>query len=230
MRITTSHVIGGYAAVMTLAVIWVSVSAMAAPATSKFTTIDVQRINVREPDGTLRMTISNHALVPGIIVGKKEYPHPNRPDAGMIFFNDEGIENGGLAFNGGMKDGKPTNGGGLTFDRYKQDQTLQLVSEEDGKDRRVGFAINDRPDQPLDFEAAMRISHLPPGPEQDAAIKKAGADRAQRVWLGRATDGKVALILGDPQGHPRLMLAVGNDGTPGIDLLDASGKVTRSFR
>ena len=48
MRIDPSRAIGGYAAVMTLATAWLSLAAVA-PATAKFDTIDVQRINVREP-------------------------------------------------------------------------------------------------------------------------------------------------------------------------------------
>jgi len=229
MRIDASRAIGAYAAVMTLAALWLGLSAIAPPP-AKFTTIDVQRINVREPDGTLRLTISNHALIPGIIVGKKEYAHLNRPEAGMIFFNDEGIENGGLVFDGGLKEGRPTNGGSFTFDRYMQDQTLQLISTEDGKDRRVGFVINDRPDQPIDIAAGFRIRDMPKGPARDAAIVAAGAGRAQRAWLGRSEDGKVALVLSDPQGRPRLTLGVGSDGNPGVELLDASGKVTQTLR
>ena len=62
----------------------------------QFDRIDVQRINVREPDGTLRMVISNHAHLPGIITRSKEVPQTNRPYAGMLFYNDEGTENGGL--------------------------------------------------------------------------------------------------------------------------------------
>jgi hypothetical protein len=82
------------------------------------------------------MTISNHARIPGVIIAGKEHPNPNRTEAGMIFYNDQGDENGGLIFDGGMKNGKPTNGGSLTFDRYHQDQTIQLVSSEDGVDHR----------------------------------------------------------------------------------------------
>lgn len=48
---------------MTLGVVWLGLSGVTAPAT-KFDTIDVQRINVREPDGTLRLTISNKARIP----------------------------------------------------------------------------------------------------------------------------------------------------------------------
>jgi hypothetical protein len=62
--------------------------------------LDVQRINLREPDGTLRLVISNKSKAPGIFIKGKEYPHPDRKTAGMIFFNDEGTENGGLIFGG----------------------------------------------------------------------------------------------------------------------------------
>ena len=49
------------------------------------------------------MVISNKADFPGIIIKGKETPHPDRKTAGMLFFNDEGTENGGLIF-GGSKD------------------------------------------------------------------------------------------------------------------------------
>src|SRR6202166_1528966 len=68
-----------------------------------FTELDVQRINVREPDGTLRMTISNSATAPGLIFKGKEHPFPNRQAAGILFFNDEGTETGGLLFGGAKK-------------------------------------------------------------------------------------------------------------------------------
>jgi len=229
MRIDPSRAIGGYAAVMTLATAWLALAAVA-PAAAKFDTIDVQRINVREPDGTLRLAISNHALIPGLIYGGKEYPHPNRPEAGMIFYNDQGDENGGLVFDGGLKDGKPTNGGSFTFDRWHQDQTLQLISTEDGGERRAGLAINDRPDQPMDIEAGLRVRTMKPGPDRDALAVKAGFSNARRAWLGRSANGTVALVLSDPQGRPRLTMGVGADGEPSVEMRDAAGKVTRTLR
>jgi hypothetical protein len=88
-----------------------------------FDEITVHRINVVEPDGTLRMTISNKAVFPGIVIKGKETPHPDRTTAGMLFFNDEGTENGGLIFGGSKdKDGKVTSYGHLSFDQYEQDQ------------------------------------------------------------------------------------------------------------
>jgi hypothetical protein len=154
LKLDVSRLVGAYAAVMTLGFGWLVLTGAASPGSAKFTTIDVERINVREPDGTIRMTISNHARMPGIIIAGHEYKHPNRPEAGMIFFNNEGTENGGLVFDGGIVDGKPTNGGSLTFDRYRQDQTVQMTSLEDGNERSAGIYVNDRPDHVADFSKA----------------------------------------------------------------------------
>ena len=114
--------------------------------------IDVHRINVVEPDGTLRMTISDRAQFPGMIVKGKELPHATRSDsAGMLFFNDEGTENGGLIFGGRSESGRVVNFGHLSFDQYMQDQVATLEqSEEDGR-RVSGPTIDDRPDAPMDF-------------------------------------------------------------------------------
>ena len=38
--------------------------------------------------------------MPGLIMDKHEYARPDRFQAGMLFFNDEGDENGGLIFAG----------------------------------------------------------------------------------------------------------------------------------
>lgn len=84
-----------YSSVLTLAfgvMVWSGFSAGSKPAT--FDQINVHRINVVEPDGTLRMVISDHAELPGIITNGKEQPFVRQ--AGMIFYNDEGSENGGL--------------------------------------------------------------------------------------------------------------------------------------
>jgi hypothetical protein len=115
-----------------------------APAGKKFDEISVQRINVIEPDGTLRMVISDHARLPGIIVKGKENPLA-RPQAGMIFYNDEGSETGGLIF-GGRKNAKGEivdSGGSLSFDRYEANQIVQLAGVHDSTDRFAGLAVSD---------------------------------------------------------------------------------------
>ena len=150
-----------YAGVTTAALAWFLIAAAAPPAPTRFGTIDVDRINIREPDGTLRMTISDAARSPGIIVKGTEYPHPSRQAAGMLFYNDEGTENGGLIFGGQKTGGKAASYGSLTFDRYQQDQVVQLLGEQDGADRRAGLIVNEvwpaRPAVPVGAGKAVRF-------------------------------------------------------------------------
>ena len=69
-------------------------------AKQKFTEIDVERINIVEPDGKLRLVISNRPRSIGPIYKGKPFGYAGGTRPGMIFFNDEGTENGGLTFTG----------------------------------------------------------------------------------------------------------------------------------
>ncbi|HMA54957.1 MAG TPA: hypothetical protein VKT17_10865, partial [Acidobacteriota bacterium] len=67
-----------YSGVLTLVLAVTLLTGAARSRTASFDSIDVGRINVVEPDGTVRLVLSSKALFPGIIFKKKEYPHPNR--------------------------------------------------------------------------------------------------------------------------------------------------------
>ena len=197
----------------------------------KFGEIDVERINIVEPDGTLRMVISNKASFPGIIIKGKETPHPDRKTAGMLFFNDEGTENGGLIF-GGSKDaqGKVTSYGHLSFDRYEQDQVFTIDADEENAERSSELKILDQPDYPItqELDEAAKIARLPKD-EQKSAWSQffAAHGRSEpRVLLGRADDRSVALRLKDVQGRDRVVIRVAPDGSPVLKLLDQRGRVT----
>src|SRR5205085_1508510 len=115
-----------YAGIVTGVLAFLLLTAAKPKAVASFDELNVERINIKEPDGTLRMVISNHARLPGIIVRGKESKF-DRPQAGVIFYNDEGSENGGLIFGGRRnKEGKVVDSGGsLTFDRYEANQIIQ---------------------------------------------------------------------------------------------------------
>lgn len=65
---------------------------------AKFDEIDVQRINVVEPNGHYRMVISNRPRSIGPVYKGAPFGYPGGGRPGIIFFNDEGTENGGLTF------------------------------------------------------------------------------------------------------------------------------------
>src|SRR2546426_12277334 len=61
-----------------------------------FGIITARRINIIEPDGTVRLTVSNRADFPGGWIHKKESPPPDRREApGMLFMSEQGPEKGG---------------------------------------------------------------------------------------------------------------------------------------
>lgn len=219
-----------YAGLLTASVVvTVLCGFVAVPEKSSFDEITVHRINVVEPDGTLRMVISDKARFPGLIVKGKEYPH-ERPTAGMLFFNDEGTENGGLIF-GGYKDdnGKVEWWGHLSFDKYMQDQALTLdAGGSDGKSS-AGIKLVDRPDYPITdlIKLTERTKNLPEA-QRKAAMKKFRSTHPapeHRLAMRRLPNGAVKLNLNDSEGHSRIVLMVADDGTPSIRMLDAKGNV-----
>lgn len=201
-----------------------------APAKMSLSELDVQRINVREPDGTLRLVVSGSSLAPGIIIKGKEYPHPNRKVAGMIFFNDEGTENGGLIFGGEKtKDGIKESYGHLSFDAYEQDQTMALNSQEEAKGRSTKLQFTDYPAHSIvqEIELMNSIKDLPKD-QKDARLAeffKQHGKAARRMLLARDYDGSVVLAMNDTQGRPRIRMKVAEDGAPSLQMLDENGKV-----
>lgn len=203
-----------------------------------FDEIDVGRINVREPDGTLRLVISNRTQFPNTPWKGGEVPRPDRKDfAGMLFVNDEGTENGGLIQKGFVgPDGRASAGLSLTFDRFRQDQVIQLLHAEDGGRVRSMLAINDEADG-TQFDVLQRAERMQAIRSVEPAARQAAVqamrDQSQlpnnRVLLGTTGDGASALSLADAKGRPRLMLIVTADGKPSVQFLDERGQVGRTI-
>ena len=196
-----------------------------------FDEITVHRINVVEPDGTLRMVISNAADSPGTPIKGHDYGRADRKVAGVIFMNDEGTENGGLIFGGSKdKDGKVSSFGHLSFDNYDQDQTLVLqASQEDTAQKSSYIQINDQPDWDIEdlFKLDERNRDLSKA-QQEAAVHQFFQTHprgARRIYLGTNEDRSSELALRDPDGRPRIVAKVGADGKPVLQFLDANGKV-----
>lgn len=198
--------------------------------------LTVERINIVEPDGTPRVIISNRARYPGSFLEGEEIARPDRTSfAGMLFINDEGTENGGLLQRGSVEaDGHPAAAMSLTFDRFRQDQVLQLLQDEGDGGGRAAIVINDRPDyRQFSIQAVMalaeRVGQLPPEDRQ-ALIAKHRDDGdlgAQRAYFGTMPDGRALMILRDAKGRARLRFEVPAEGEPTIDVLDESGRVVR---
>ncbi len=193
-----------------------------------FKEIDVERINIVESDGRMRMSISNAELSPGWVFRGKTVP--GRPkEAGMIFYNDEGEENGGLIFGGKKVDGKIQSFGHLSFDQYDQDQDISLDYQQEDGHRRAGIGFYDRPNTPImDMVDQQRtITKMADGPGKDSALKALRVGYAQRAYIGRDPGRASIVVLSDPMNRPRLRMTVDSLGQASIEFLDEAGKVTR---
>jgi hypothetical protein len=233
MKLSASTALVAYSVALSTVLAGVAVTrASSGPTTVSMDTIDVHRINLREKDGTLRMVIANSDEMPGLYLKGKEYPHPARRGAGILFFNDEGTENGGFGFGGARgADGKVDSGGQIAFDQYEQDQVIDIFQSEHAGHRAAGLQVNDRPSESMDIPLLTRIEGMPDGPEKQAEIKRlmaAGVGGHNRLFAGKA-EGDSIVALKDGQGHARLTMKVGADGTATIQFLDETGKVTRSI-
>jgi hypothetical protein len=230
---SSQRFLAAYSGLLTLAFLLAILSGFARVEPKQtFDEINVHRINVVEPDGTIRLVLTNTANSPGIYIKNKEVPHPNgRKSAGLLFFDEDGTEDGGLSY-GITKNqtGKVTGSEGhLSFDQYMQDQIFTIDAGRDGDKKYSLLRMDDRGDYPITdaLEALKQISKLP-ADQREAEIKKfleTHPGDHPRVILGRARDGGSVLQLKDSEGRDRLVLRVAPDGSPKLQFLDATGKV-----
>jgi hypothetical protein len=191
--------------------------------------ITVERINVVDANGTLRLVIANKdRMHPGVMDGKV-IDRP-RPVAGLLFFNDEGDEVGGLTITGQVRDGTRRANAGLMFDQLKQDQTIGLTYSEGNGQRTAGLQVWDRSDRPLSelIEQLNAANRIADPTEREAAIRKvreAAPAGPRRVFVGKTADRAASVSLADANGKPRLTLTVDATGRPRIELLDENGKI-----
>jgi hypothetical protein len=203
-------------------------------ARTRFTEIDVERINVVEPDGKLRMVLSNRPRSIGPIYKGEPFGYPGGGRPGIIFFNDEGTENGGLTFAGRRgADGKFAASSGFSFDQFDQDQVVYLQYNDENGRRNMGLTVADRADVNIRDLVKQRdeIQKMPAGAARTEALVRFQAPRdgvplfAQRVWVGRDANKAALVNLCDPNGKPRLRLQVNAAGEPSLEFLDQDGNV-----
>ena len=138
------------------------------------------------------MVISNRSRLPGVIVKGKERPPSDRPQAGMIFYNDEGSENGGLIF-GGRRNEKGEvvdSGGSLSFDKYDANQIVQLAGVDDKNDRFAGLAVSD-------LNRRIWVGRTDDGA---ASVSLIDANGKKRILMQVTAEGTPSLVFFDENG------------------------------
>lgn len=124
--------------------------------------------------------------------------------------------------------------GSLTFDRFRGDQTIQLLHGEDKSGNYfAGLKMNDENiSLPERISKLDEIKKLPTKEAKDKAIK-AMTDKGEflvnRLSLGRGRNKSSFITLNDAKGKPRIEISVEANGDPKLNFLDDNGKVIYSL-
>ena len=125
-----------------------------------------------------------------------------RPQAGMLFYNDEGTENGGLIFGGHMntKGEVVDSGGSLSFDKYGDGQIVQLAGVDDKENQFAGLRIG---------HAGQRV-WIGQDRADNASVSLTDAKGNKRIVIEVDAKGSPSISFLDSEGHVQRELAPKN--------------------
>ena len=224
-----------YSITLTFALIYLITISFKSKEKTKFDEITVERINVVEPNGKLKMVISNAKRQhPGMFNGEVLMDRKRPP--GMIFFNEEQDEVGGLVYQGNEEDGM---GVVLSIDQYKNDQVMQLLYErfQNGK-QEYGFNIWDRADNltlPALIKTVDSLRKIDGMTQQKIGSilkekNKGEPISAQRLFTGKNVKEQVGVFINDEFGNPRIRIYIDEHNQPKFELLDKKGNAKNLFK
>ncbi|MBU1308495.1 MAG: hypothetical protein KKE30_03045 [Gammaproteobacteria bacterium] len=206
-----------------------------------FDTLTVERLNIVEADGTVKMLLTNTARFPTTEeVNGTVLNEGRKKRSGMLFFNEEGIEAGGFIYDGSKNERGHSAGMSLTFDKYDGDQVMQLLTTDEKRgDKRIirsGLAFNDR----AEFETQSRTREIMRELNQitDKAERNKKASEyeqqgliggAPRILLGKTAAQNNGLFLFAKDGSPRAMFFVDEHDEVQLQFMNSKGEVTHTW-
>ncbi|CAL2104195.1 conserved protein of unknown function [Tenacibaculum sp. 190130A14a] len=211
------------------------------PFNQKFGTIDVERINIIEKDGTVKMVITNadHFPTKGDAINGR-INHKRKKRAGMLFFNEDGMECGGFIYDGAKNEQGHSAGLSLTYDQFDGDQVMQLLSTDkkvNGKRYKSNLLVfNDQGDHvtqqgnnTLQNEIkAIKDPKLRKAKYEEYKKKGLLSTHTPRVALGNFVNNK-GLYLFDDNGKPRALFCIDENNKVKLETYDEKGNVLNSW-
>ena len=165
--------------------------------------LTARRIDVVDSKGVIRMTLAGET--PNPIVDGIEYKRSVAPLGGLIIWDENGDERGGIGFNPGSSRTQ------LSFD-YSAQEAVAVVAGEDGTSEIIMKSL--APETRLPEFGSRRLP-LSVGQE--------------RLRVRVRPSGEPEIILADAQERPRVRLAVTSEGYGALEFLDANGRVVSSL-
>jgi len=192
-----------------LLLLWFSRARSAADgsADKRFDVITAERINIVDADGKPRLAISNTARFPDAVVRGKSYKRSIGDNAGVLFYDVDGTETGGL-LSAKAAWGRSA---ALIFD-YTNPPTdgvgIFRIESVDGKTYSAGLSVVDR--------------------RPHALAENENSQGVERAKL-ETKDGDAELVISDTEGKPRVLLGVDRANTPRLEIRDPGGNVRHRF-
>lgn len=216
-----------YSGVLSIAVLVIIIYLFNQSREKTFKEISVERINIVESNGDLKLVISNSEKQHSGAIDGEALPERERP-AGLIFFNSVGDECGGLIF-----DGNEENAGlVLSVDKFRDDQVMQLQYMENTKSdkRKYGLQLWDFPKEDTFSERFKRFNSLKKlqGEARSKALEQMKRDSllaSTRLFVGKSYNKEVGMFINDSKGNPRIRLFIDAENNPVLEFLDESGNV-----
>ena len=201
--------------------------------------LEAEKINIREKDGTLKAVLSNSAGFTAM-GGQRAKQPGGVPFSGLMFYNNEGEEEGGLVYRGKAIPGGQDADVSLTFDQYRQDQNVYLHHEEhrDGRTQSIddGLTIISRPDHTQtreEYALYAAMEKLPPEQRDALRLKslQEGKISTRRLFVGdrrglrddSAYD-DVGVFIKNRWGRDAIKLYVDFQNKPHLEVYDELGK------
>lgn len=194
--------------------------------------ITTERLNIVGKDGNKYVVLSNperQALA--TINGKPVDPDATeRNVAGLLFFNEDGDEIGGLVYGIDSTDSYQL----LTFDQRKSDQIMALRKDEylDGGEwkKQYGLLLQERSDKQNDVITSelRKIESI-----KDSVLREKELEKfynnpdhiaPYRLFIGRTFSDEFGLYLMDENNKTRLQIYIDKDGVPHIESIDKNGE------
>lgn len=207
----------------------------------KFEAIDVERINIVESDGTVKMIITNANHFPslGDSVNNRAYHH-RKKRAGLLFYTEDGKECGGFIYDGSETENGHRSGLSLTYDQYDGDQVMQLITTDERIDNeryKAGrLVFNDRGDKETKESMLAINKELEAISDPQAREKKYEEYRKKgligsvpRVAIGQTAGKQNGLFLFDDEGRIKAKLYVDAENTAKLEMYNKEGEVTSSW-
>lgn len=202
---------------------------------NKFKNIDVERLNIVEKDGTIKMSLFNSNNMPSLIFeGEDILPGHRKEDnnSGIMFYNGDGMECGGLIFGSKKKEnGEYESGLSLTFDQYNQDQVVQISVIDYNGEQNYGLTVFDRPKENIKetIDKVKKIEVMEDGAERQELIKELSKDNHKRMFMGKTSNGEVSVRMNDSEGKERIRMLIDKNDNPKLEFLNNKGEVIYSL-